>query len=122
MKLLKTICLLLFVFSVNSIFGQASISDNDYVKGSISQLKTQFTKVGSSATLSDAQVLKLEKIFAEKEVKFNSITSKYRDKGDLGAAFAELDKEYLPQVESVLNFEQKTALRKATQKPVAPTK
>lgn len=116
MKLLRTLSLLLFIFSFGLLSGQATLTYNDYVQGSISQLKMQFQRSGYEGKLSDAQILKLEKIFAEKEVKFKSIKTKYTDKGDLGEAFANLDKEYNPKIESVLDDEQKLAFRKVTQK------
>lgn len=122
MKLLKTLSLLLFIFCVNLLNGQSSLAYNDFVQGSFSQLKMNFQKVGYEANLSDAQILKLEKIFAEKGEKFQKITQKYTDKGDLGEAFAKLDKEYNSKIETVLDAEQKAAFKKSMNKAVSAAK
>lgn len=119
MKLLKLFSLLLFLFSISTVFGQTVKASNTYVQNNINLLNSQLTRNDKQQLkLSDAQALKLEKVFAEKETKFNKIITKYKEKGELGEAFAELDKEYNSKIESVLNNEQKEAYRAANQKSV----
>jgi hypothetical protein len=116
MKLLKTLSLLLFIFSFNlDVSGQKAFSENDYIKTSFKLLESKFKKVGVTPNLSDAQVLKLEKVFAEKGKKYNSIITKYQDKGDLADAFMALEKEYNPKIEAILDKDQKEAFRNAIQ-------
>ena len=122
MKLLKAFSLLVFLFCINSVFGQEAKSQNSYVQSNINALNTQLSR-GDKAQLklSDAQVLKLEKIFSEKEIKFNKIINEYKDKGDLGKEFADLDKQYKSKIEAVLSSDQKKAFKDANQKSVMKT-
>ena len=72
MKLLKLFSLLLFLFSMNSVFGQTIKASNTFVQNNINLLNSQLTRNDKQQLkLSDAQALKLEKVFSEKETKFN---------------------------------------------------
>ncbi|MBK7221735.1 MAG: hypothetical protein IPH94_10530 [Saprospiraceae bacterium] len=58
--------------------------------------------------------MKLEKIYAAKEPRWNKIIASGLDKGDMAKEMAKLDAEYADQIEKVLSHEQKQAVRKLT--------
>lgn len=115
MRFLKAFSLLVCLFLSSAVFSQVAnttFAGNGYVKNSISQLKNVLLKGGSKDALSDSQVLKLEKIYAAKEPKWNKILASGLEKGDMAKEIAKLDAEYADQIEQVLSHEQKQAVRK----------
>ncbi|MBK8698824.1 MAG: hypothetical protein IPN29_04510 [Saprospiraceae bacterium] len=111
MKVIKAFCLVLFAFFAFEMSGQSIYADNAYVKNSISNLKTQLEKGGSKETLSEAQMVKLEKVFALKQPKFNKIISSGLEKGDMSKEMSKLDAEFAAQIEAVLSSDQKMAFK-----------
>lgn len=115
MKLVKAFGLLVFLF----IAAQGSAQDvssvysgNSYITNNISNIKSMLVKGGCKDALSDSQVLKLEKIYAAKEPKWNKLVNSGLAKGDMAQEMAKLDAEYADQIEKVLSHEQKQAFRK----------
>lgn len=113
MKVIKFTFLLLFACLCLEGFSQSAYSNNSYIKNSIKQLSGALSRAGVEA-LSEAQVLKLEKVFSTKEVKWNTITKSGKDKYDMSQDMVSLDKEYAPMIEEILSKDQKVAFRKAT--------
>ncbi|MBP6398010.1 MAG: hypothetical protein KBF57_12280 [Saprospiraceae bacterium] len=117
MKFLKALSLLVCLFVASGAFAQATTTTfaaNTYVANSITQMKSLLQKGGCKDALSDSQVLKLEKIYAAKEPRWNKIIASGLDKGDMAKEMAKLDAEYADQIEKVLSHEQKQAVRKLT--------
>lgn len=113
MKVIKYAFLLLFACLSMNVFSQSAYTNNSYIKNNIKQLSGTLTRAGAEA-LTEAQVMKLEKVFSMKEVKWNSITKSGKDKFDMSQDMASLDKEYAPMIEEILTKEQKLAFRKTT--------
>jgi hypothetical protein len=111
MKIIKLTFLLLFTCSCIEGFSQSAYAGNNFIKNSIKQLSGNFSRAGAEA-LTEAQVLKLEKVFALKEPKWNVIIRSGKDKGDMNVDMTALDKEFAPMVEEILSKEQKMAFRK----------
>jgi hypothetical protein len=112
MKYSKNIFLLVFTFFAVQLFSQNAYSDNAFIQNSIKNLSTIISRGGSNEVFSEAQKLKLEKIFAQKETKWNAIISSKKDKGDMAEDIKALDKEFAPRIEDLLSKEQKIAFRK----------
>jgi hypothetical protein len=113
MKIFKIFSILLFVLICNALVAQANHS---YVKSSIERLNTLFDHK-KVEKLSDAQVLKLEKILAVKEVKFNKI-NKSGFKSDIANEMSKLDREFASQIEAILNKNQISAYRTILNQPI----
>ncbi len=116
MKFLKAFSLVACLFFVSQGFAQTSTSQytSAYVTNSISNIKSLLVKAGCKDALSDSQILKLQKVFAAKEPKWNKVTASGMDKGDMAVEMAKLDAEYQDQIEKILSSEQKQAFRKMT--------
>ncbi len=111
MKVIKFAFLLLFAFLCNQGFTQSIYAGNSFIKNSIKQLSGSFSRAGAEP-LTEAQTLKLEKVFSMKEPKWNVIVATGKDKGDMSKEMAALDKEFAPMVEEILSKDQKMAFRK----------
>ena len=113
MKVIKFTFFILFAVLSLKAYSQSAYTNNSYIKNNIKQLSGTLSRAGAEA-LSETQVLKLEKVFSMKEVKWNTITKSGKDKFDMSQDMANLDKEYAPMIEELLSKEQKLAFRKAT--------
>ncbi len=113
MKIIKFIFLLLFAFLCFNGYSQSTYAGNNFIKNSIKQLSANFSRSGVEP-LTEAQVLKLEKVFSLKEPKWNVVIRSGKDKGDMNVDMTALDKEFAPKVEEILSKEQKAAFRKVS--------
>lgn len=113
MKISKLFTVVLFALICNVVLGQ---SKETYIKAGIDRINNLFD-IKKIDRLSDAQVLKLEKILAAKEVKFNKI-DKTGFKSDIANELSKLDREFAPQIEAVLNKNQIAAYRTIVLQPI----
>mgnify|MGYP000891954536 FL=1 len=122
MKFFKALSLIACFFLISQVNAQTGTSttgtsayaDNAYVSNSISNIKSMLVKSGCKDALSDGQIVKLEKVFAAKEPRWNKVITSGLDKGDMAVEMAKLDAEYQDQIEKILSNEQKQAYRKMT--------
>ncbi len=115
MTYFKNIFLLLLTFVSIQVVGQSDFKNNEFINNNIKLLSSMILKGGLKSELNEAQIVQLQPIFAKKEIRWNKEVISGRDKGDLVEKMAMIDKEFIPQIESILSKEQKVAYRKANQ-------
>jgi hypothetical protein len=115
MKLVQILILAFFTIISFRTFGQDAYKNNSYIKNNITLINSNLKRAKTSE-LTEEQVTKMEKILAQKEIKWNLITSQKLPKDEMAKEMAKIEKEYAPQVEAILTNDQKLAISRKKDK------
>jgi hypothetical protein len=112
MKIKSAIFCLSFLFISSFSFGQDMFNVKNQAQNSLKVLQEQLTKVAPDLTLTDNQIVKLEKVFLKSNKEKEDLIKSSAHKSQYAADAKAIDDKYAPTIASILTEKQRVAFEK----------